>query len=234
MGQVENLLNDSLSDSKQVKDQLSSVHRNSIRLLKLVNTLLDFSRIEARRTTVHYSPIKLCLFTKELSSSFRSIIESAGLSYHVNCADLEEEVYVDPEMWEKIVLNLLSNAFKYTLKGSISIELSKEEPYAVLRVKDTGIGIESAEIGDIFKRFYKNTNSQGRSVEGTGIGLSLVHELVTIMHGTIAVESTFGKGSTFIVSIPLGMEHIPKNNYNRLQKVSIQPAHRCILKKRLV
>lgn len=128
------------------------------------------------------------------------------------------------------MLNLLSNAFKYTLKGSISIELSKEEPYAVLRVKDTGIGIESAEIGDIFKRFYKNTNSQGRSVEGTGIGLSLVHELVTIMHGTIAVESTFGKGSTFIVSIPLGMEHIPKKQLQSPSKSKYSASSQMYLK----
>lgn len=210
LGQSEELLISNDNDPEKTKGTLSSIHRNSMRLLKLVNTLLDFSRIEARRTTVHYSPVQLCLFTKELSSSFRSIIENAGLKYEVNCIDLNEEVYVDPEMWEKIVLNLLSNAFKYTLKGSISVNISREDQQAVLEVKDTGVGIGESELANIFKRFYKNTHSQGRSFEGTGIGLSLVHELVTIMHGTITVESQLGKGSAFTVKIPLGTEHIPK------------------------
>lgn len=210
LGQSEELLNSNVNDQEKTKGTLSSIHRNSMRLLKLVNTLLDFSRIEARRTTVHYSPVQLCLFTRELSSSFRSIIENAGLKYEVNCIDLNEEVYVDPEMWEKIVLNLLSNAFKYTLKGTISVNISKDEQYAVLKVKDTGVGIEESEQSNIFKRFYKNAHSQGRSFEGTGIGLSLVHELVTIMHGTIAVESYIGRGTTFTVRMPLGTEHVPK------------------------
>ena len=99
------------------------VHRNALRLLKLVNTLLDFSSIEAGRSNASYEPTDLATFTAELASTFRSAIEKGGLTLTVDCPPLPEPVYVDREMWEKIVLNLLSNAFKHTFAGGIQVSL---------------------------------------------------------------------------------------------------------------
>lgn len=124
-------LQDALSDRTHPLDpihreRLELVHRNSLRLLKLVNTLLDFSRIEAGRMEAVYEPTDLATFTAELASVFRSAIERAGLQLMVDCLPLPELVYVDREMWEKIVLNLLSNAFKFTFKGEITVSLKTE------------------------------------------------------------------------------------------------------------
>jgi signal transduction histidine kinase/DNA-binding response OmpR family regulator len=123
-----------------VRAQLELAHRNSLRLLKLVNSLLDFSRIEAGRAQASYEPTDLAALTRDLASTFRSTIEQAGLRFVVGCADLSEPVYLDREMWEKIVLNLLSNAFKFTLSGEVAVHLRQEDGNAVLEVADTGAG----------------------------------------------------------------------------------------------
>ncbi len=105
-------------------DRLDVAHRNSIRLLKLVNTLLDFSRIEAGRIEAVYEAVDLQALTTELASVFRSAIEKAGLKLMVEASPIEADVYVDREMWEKIVFNLLSNAFKFTFEGQITVALN--------------------------------------------------------------------------------------------------------------
>lgn len=209
LGPLEEMLHNSGSLPEQMKDNIASTYRNSQRLLKLVNSLLEFSRIEAGRVQACYQPVDLCALTTDLASGFRSIIEKAGLKYDVDCHDFKSTVYIDKEMWEKIVLNLLSNAFKYTLKGRISISLSKKGKNAVLLVKDSGVGIPKAELPRMFERFHRVPNVVGRTHEGTGIGLSLIHELVKMHHGEIDVISEEGKGSTFTVSIPLGKDHLP-------------------------
>jgi len=192
----------------ELKENLNIAHRNALRLLKLVNTLLDFSRIEADCAQASYEPLDLCALTKDLASNFRSAIEKAGMQLIVDCEDLGLPVYVDREMWEKIVLNLLSNAFKYTLEGSIEVQLRAADGHAVLSVKDTGVGIGEEEVEHIFKRFHRVQNVQGRTHEGTGIGLSLVQELVHIHKGSIWVNSELGEGSTFTVIIPMGTAHL--------------------------
>src|SRR5262249_21631970 len=159
-----------------------TAHRNSLRLLKLVNSLLDFSRIEAGRIKASYAPVDLALVTCDLASNFRSALEAAGLELVVNCVPLGEPIHVDLEIWEKIVLNLLSNAFKYTFEGRIVVTLEEVDQRAVLTVSDTGIGIPEAELPHIFERFHRVEGAKGRSYEGTGIGLALVQELVRI-HG---------------------------------------------------
>jgi PAS domain S-box-containing protein len=179
-----------------------------MRLLKLVNSLLDFSRIEAGRVQAAYEPIDLATYTAELASTFRSLIERAGMSLIVDCPPLPEAIYVDREMWEKIVLNLLSNAFKFTLAGTITVRLQCVENCVELSVADTGVGIPSEELPHLFERFHRIKNSQGRSFEGSGIGLSLVQELVKLHGGAIDVSSTFGQGSCFTVTIPTGTAHL--------------------------
>jgi signal transduction histidine kinase len=210
LGPLEELLSQKQSFTTEQDAQLSATHRNALRLLRLVNTLLDFSRIEADKMKGHFFPVDLSGVTIDLASSFRSAVENAHLQLNVNCAALTTTAYVDRDMWEKIVLNLLSNAFKYTLEGTITVSLEQQDNTAVLKVKDTGVGIPAEELPNMFERFHRIGHLRGRTYEGTGIGLSLVKELVQIHHGVISVESEEGKGSTFIVAIPLGKEHLPE------------------------
>jgi signal transduction histidine kinase/FixJ family two-component response regulator len=191
------------------RERMDVAHRNALRLLRLVNSLLDFSRIEAGRVLASCEPTDLAGYTADLASGFRSAVERAGMTLVVDCPPLSSPVYVDREMWEKIVLNLLSNAFKYTLEGTITVSLRETDGAATLSVADTGVGIPAHELPHMFERFHRVAGSEGRTHEGTGIGLSLVHELVRLHSGEIAVQSTPGKGSTFTVSIPLGMSHLP-------------------------
>lgn len=193
----------------KARSQLEMVQRNATRLLKLVNTLLDFSRIEAGRTIAYYEPTDLATYTAELASIFRSAVEQAGLQLTVDCPPLPEPVYVDREMWEKIVLNLLSNAFKFTFEGEIAVSVSSVGDQVELVVRDTGTGIPADEIPRLFERFHRVAGARGRTLEGTGIGLSLVQELVQLHGGAIAVDSTLGQGSSFTVRLPTGTAHLP-------------------------
>ncbi|WP_157274066.1 ATP-binding protein [Pedobacter sp. BAL39] len=208
LGPLEELLQQHGLDG-HTRVQVEATHRNALRLLKLVNNLLDYSRVEAGRVQAVYQRLDLQEMTIDLASSFRSIIEKAGMELNVHCSPLSASYYADRQMWEKIVLNLLSNAFKYTLQGSISVTLEEQENMAVLKVKDTGVGIPQKELPHMFERFHRIENTAGRTHEGTGIGLSLVHELVHLHAGTITVESIEGTGSTFTVCIPVGKEHLP-------------------------
>ncbi|AFY87700.1 ATP-binding protein [Chroococcidiopsis thermalis] len=191
------------------RKQLEMVQRNGLRLLKLVNTLLDFSRIEAGRVQASYEPTDLASFTAELASVFRAALERAGMRLSVNCPPIPAPVYVDREMWEKIVLNLISNAFKFTLAGEITVSLQWLGDCVQLSIQDTGIGIPAAEIPHLFERFHRVKGAQGRTFEGSGIGLSLVRELVQMHGGTVQVTSVLGSGSCFTVSIPTGKAHLP-------------------------
>jgi len=207
LGPVEEMLQHA-SDGGD-RRQLEVVHRNSLRLLKLVNTLLDFSKLEAGRMQAVYEPTDLAVLTSDLASTFRSAMEKAGLRFRVECLPLPEPVYVDRDMWEKIVLNLLSNAFKFTFTGEVCLRLRAADGRVELSVEDTGAGIPSEELPRIFDRFHRVEGANGRTYEGTGIGLALVHELVKMHGGSVEVESTVGQGSQFVVSIPLGKAHLP-------------------------
>ncbi|RUT01803.1 hypothetical protein DSM106972_064260 [Dulcicalothrix desertica PCC 7102] len=190
------------------QERIEVVQRNSLRLLKLVNTLLDFSRIEAGRIQVVYEPTDLATFTADLASMFRSTVERVGMRLIIDCQKLTEPVYVDREMWEKIVLNLLSNAFKFTFEGEIAVVLRQLNDHIELEVRDTGTGIQKSELTHIFERFHRVSAARGRSFEGSGIGLSLVNELVLLHGGTINVTSVVDQGTSFTISIPLGCKHL--------------------------
>ncbi|HEX4003976.1 MAG TPA: ATP-binding protein [Candidatus Acidoferrales bacterium] len=209
LGPVEELLARSHTDlSPAARNQLELVNRNGARLLRLVNNLLDFSRIEAGRMQAIYLPTDLAAFTVDLASVFRSAMDKAGLQFELDCPKLSEPVLVDRGMWEKIVLNLISNAFKFTFEGKIRVSLRQAGTDAELRVSDTGVGIPRDEIPRLFDRFHRVENTRSRTHEGSGIGLALVHELVKLHGGTVRVESSLGKGSAFIVSVPLGSTHL--------------------------
>jgi signal transduction histidine kinase len=193
-------------------ETLTLVYRNSLRLLKLVNTLLDFSRIEANRIEARYEPTDLAGFTIELTSVFRSAIEKAGLRLIVDCPPLPEPLYIDRDMYEKIVLNLLSNALKFTFEGEIEVALRSEPKQVKLIVRDTGVGIPPEELSQIFQRFHRVKDTRSRSFEGSGIGLSLVQDLAQLHGGSIEVESAVGKGTTFVVTLPCGYKHLPQKS----------------------
>ena len=193
------------------RELVDVAHRNGVRLLKLVNSLLDFSRIEAGRTQARFTPTDLASFTAELASTFRSAIDRAGLALRIDAPSLPMSVHVDRDMWEKIVLNLLSNALKFTFDGEIAVEIrpSADGQSAEIAVRDTGTGVPEAELPHLFERFHRVEGARGRSIEGNGIGLALVQELVKLHGGTISVQSEIDKGTTFIVSLPFGTQHLP-------------------------
>jgi len=192
---------------------VEAAHRNAQRLLRLVNALLDFSRIEAERAVANFQPTNLAALTAELASTFRSACERAGLTLRIDCPEPGGEAgkpaHVDQDMWEKIVLNLLSNAFKFTLEGEIFVRLRTVDGRAVLEVQDTGVGIPASEMPRLFERFHRVQGAKGRSFEGSGIGLALVHDLVALHGGEISATSEIGVGTTFRVDIPLQQDHLP-------------------------
>ncbi|WP_240468422.1 SpoIIE family protein phosphatase [Streptomyces dangxiongensis] len=209
MGPVEELRSRFADADEDVRQELDLIHRNGLRLGKLVNTLLDFSRIEAGRMQARYEPVDLAAVTAELASVFRSAVEKAGLAFDVDCPPLDEPVYIDRGMWEKVVLNLLSNALKFTFDGAVRVGVRAGDTHAVVTVADSGIGVPEAEMPRLFERFHRIENARSRSNEGSGIGLALVRELVGLHGGTITAESTAGEGTVFTVRVPFGTAHLP-------------------------
>ena len=209
MGPVQELRRWLADADPQVREELEVISRNGLRLGKLVNMLLDFSRIEAGRMQASYEPADIAQVTAELASVFRSAVDRAGLAFEVDCPPLPEPVYLDRGMWEKVVLNLLSNALKFTFDGSIHIAVRAEGGQAVVTVADTGIGVPAREMPRLFERFHRIENTRSRSNEGSGIGLALVQELVQLHGGVITASSTEGAGTTFIIRLPFGHAHLP-------------------------
>jgi signal transduction histidine kinase len=188
--------------------ELRTVYDNQLRLLRLVNTLLDFARIEAGRISAAYREVDLGRLTTDLASTFRSAVERAGLAFVVEAEPLA--VFVDPQMWERILLNLLSNAFKFTFAGSIQVRLrALGDGRVELAVSDTGIGIAAHELPRVFERFHRIEGTRARTHEGSGIGLALVSDLVKLHGGAISVESELERGTTFRVTLLTGSAHLP-------------------------
>ena len=219
LGPIEEALSDAAAALPAAhRERLDIAHRNALRLLKLVNTLLDFSRLESGRSRAAFEPVDIAGFTAELASSFRAAIEKAGLRLSVDCPPVAAEVYVDPDMWEKIILNLLSNAFKFTLRGEISVSVRLVGGRVEASVRDTGTGIPADELPKVFERFHRVRHAASRSFEGTGIGLALTRELARQHGGDVAVISEPGRGSTFTVSIPVGAGHLAPDRVGRGSK----------------
>ncbi|HEY0936569.1 MAG TPA: chemotaxis protein CheB, partial [Trebonia sp.] len=181
---------------------LDAAARNARRLLTLVDTLLDFSQLEAGRLRASFQPADLAALTTDIAGIFRGAAERAGLRLRVDCPPLPEPVWIDRDMWEKIVSNLLSNALKHTFQGEIAVELRSRTQHAELTVRDSGVGIPADELPHIFKRFHRVRNARARSHEGSGMGLSLTQELIHQHGGRIRVRSSEGTGTTFTVWVP--------------------------------
>jgi signal transduction histidine kinase len=190
------------------REGLELARRGGGRLQKLVNSLLEFSRIEAGRIEAAYEPLDLAALTSDLASMFRSAFERSGVTLTIDCAPLSEPVYVDRDKWEKVVLNLLSNALKFTFAGEVRITQRMLHDHIELEVRDSGCGIAAEDLPRIFERFFRGRPSQTRTHEGTGIGLSLVQELVRLHGGSISARSELRQGTTMTVLIPIGTAHL--------------------------
>ncbi|MCA9419819.1 MAG: response regulator, partial [Nitrospira sp.] len=207
LGALDEAMNPKTTDSAAA---LAMAHRNTFRMLKLVNTLLDFSSLEAGRMKALFEPVDLSGLTNDLASSFESVMKKAGLDFVVTCPPLSKPVFVDRNAWEKIILNLLSNAFKFTMKGRVSVEVIQHAECVDVRVEDSGVGMSRETLLHVFERFFRARESLGRTFEGTGIGLALVKGLVQIHGGKIYVDSEPGRGSVFTVTLPFGFHHLPQ------------------------
>jgi signal transduction histidine kinase len=206
LGPLDDVLSQQLP--ADTRDTLEMTRRNALRLLRMVNTVLDFSRVGASQSGAEYRPTDLSAATAEIARRFGSVIERGGVSFEIDCAPLPAPVYIDTDAWEKIVLNLLSNAFKFTLAGSITVRVDAVDGRARLVVADTGSGIPADELPHLFERFHRVRNENARTQEGTGIGLALVRELVEVHGGEIAAESVAGEGTAFTITLPFGSGHL--------------------------
>jgi len=210
LGPAEDALSDAaepLGDAQRRRVEV--IDRNAQRLLKLVNTLLDFSRLESGPTDAAFEPVELGAYTAELASMFESAVQRAGLAMTIDCPPTPTPVHVDREMWAKIVLNLMSNALKFTFDGEIGVALRADDGHVTLTVSDTGVGIPDDEQARLFDRFHRVAGAAARTHEGSGIGLALVAELAALHGGAASVESVPGDGSRFRVTLPLGTAHLP-------------------------
>ena len=207
LGPVKQMI-EKIKDGK-MKDELSIVHKNANKLLGLVNQLLDISKLESGNMKLMTIPQNVIPLLKPLVLSFTSYAERKRITLNFNSSEDKIIVYVDKDKIEKIITNMLSNAFKFTPEGGrIEVLVNRDEKYLTVSVSDSGIGIQKEKIPKIFDRFYQVGESHTREQEGTGIGLSLTKELVELHKGKIEVESQEGRGTTFTVSIPLGKEHL--------------------------
>ena len=234
LGPAKNILES--TQEPKTKQNVSLIKRNAGRLLGLVNQLLDISKIESGNMKLQTTPMNIIPLLKALVLSFSSYAERKRINLNFNSAEDEIIVYLDKEKFEKIITNILSNAFKFTPEGGkVSIEIEptpksppeegtlrevisppwrgtegvgQESKYVNIHINDTGIGIPADRIEKLFDRFYQVDGSHTREHEGSGIGLSLTKELVELHKGKISVASEPGKGSTFTVSLPLGKEHL--------------------------
>ncbi|RIB10547.1 hypothetical protein C2G38_2205778 [Gigaspora rosea] len=210
------------SKEASMMSHLQLIRRNSHRLLKLINSLLQFSNIEANKLKVDYRETNITEFTQELVSNFKNMAETLGLEYVIDIPSSDkfnqamgDKIYLDHDMYETIVFNLCSNALKHTWKGRVTIRLyldhKDNKKMVVLEISDTGVGIPEKALPNLFQRFYRVESQNSRSHEGTGIGLALVKELITCHGGDITVTSVVNQGTTFKCWFPIGHEHLSAN-----------------------
>ncbi|KAJ3354602.1 hypothetical protein HDU83_005053 [Entophlyctis luteolus] len=221
IGPLEDFLKDSSANlSKEQFTSLEMVHRNSKRLLTLVNNLLDIGRLNAGCTSAKFRAVNITQCTRQYIAMFESTIRKKGLQLLVEVEENDLFVFLDEDMWQKIVFNLLGNALKFTLQGHIKCELYKCTSSQKIKfvVSDTGIGIPPDQIGKVFDQFHRvETN---RNFQGSGIGLSLVSNLLKVHGGKISVLSNLNEGSSFTVELSVGSDHLPMS---QIQKPNEEP-----------
>jgi signal transduction histidine kinase/DNA-binding response OmpR family regulator/ligand-binding sensor domain-containing protein len=197
--------------SRDAISRIDMALRNARRLFRLVNQILDVSKLEAGGTKLYARPGDLAEFVRGISAAFIAVAERKGIKFEVNAPGGGDDIWFDPDALEKVLANLLSNAFKFTPdRGGIlvSVEAPDGVGFARVRVSDSGPGIPAEHLPHIFDRFYQVDETNTRAQPGTGIGLSLARELAELHGGTIDVESCTGGGATFTLSLPMGRSHL--------------------------
>jgi response regulator RpfG family c-di-GMP phosphodiesterase/anti-sigma regulatory factor (Ser/Thr protein kinase) len=188
------------------RDLVGQVYRNSIRLLDMVNQMLDFAKFDAKKMQLRLKRINLEAIVREHVTLFQEVAVRKNLTLGYQVTGAVPLVYLDVDKVERILSNLIRNAIKFTEKGSIVVELSRQENDIILKVRDTGIGIAKNQLPRIFERFQQVDGSSTRKYEGTGLGLTIVREAVELQHGKVRAESSEHVGTTITVSIPLDLE----------------------------
>lgn len=220
IGPLEQLLEEQASLS--IRQRLFGVFKNARQLLTLINQLLDLSKLEGKRMRIEISQGDIVEYTHELILRFQSLAENKNQKLHFNSKQDQWKTNFDKNKWSKIIHNLVSNAIKFTPKGgTIEVQLRKvlkDENEAIqLIVKDTGIGMDEEALNQIFNRFYQVDNSSTRVQGGTGIGLSLVKELVELQEGTITAKSEVETGTTFEIVLPVLQKDASLPNFSLLE-----------------
>ena len=204
-------LEDALSSSKlhfTVKNNLEFIQRNTIRLLRLINQLMDFRKMEEGKMKLNASENNITAFTTEITNAFNDIAKKKSISFNVISKANDLNIWFDVTMLDKVLFNLLSNAFKFTGEnGTINVTLDKtaNSKFALIKIEDTGIGMTAEDSAHAFDVFYQGHSS---TFKGTGLGLSLSKELIELHHGTIIIKSEKGKGTTFEITLPIGKLHL--------------------------
>jgi len=191
------------------EDMMKRVSANSKRLLHLINDFLDLSRIESGRLDFVKEPLNIRRLAKRWRESVSVLAEEKRLDFKVVIDEnVPETVMNDEDALTKIVINLLSNAFKFTRQGSVELRLEMRESRFIIKVTDTGIGIPIHARDYIFEEFRQVDGSSKREYGGTGLGLALVSKLTRLLNGSVLLESEVGKGSVFTVELALEAEEI--------------------------
>lgn len=204
--------------------KLQSIILHGKKILRLVNQLLDLSRLESRSDGLRASRFPVHDFISKVSGAFESLAEQKGIRMTVEVEPEKQAFWIDPEKMEKVIGNLLSNALKFTPDGGridlrVRLVHPKDTPTGMVEISlsDSGVGIDAGELPYIFDRFYQVEGTHGRPFQGTGIGLSLARELVALHHGTIAVQSQPGEGTTFRILLPAGRDHLRPEELKEVQ-----------------
>ena len=208
------------TNDSQTKDSANFIYRNSLKLIRLVNQLLDLSKLEAGEATIRATKTDVVAFIKEIVLSFTPLADKKKITLELNNKEEEILAYLDRDKFYKIINNILSNAFKFTAEfGKINVSIDANNSMVEIKISDTGIGIPVEKINKIFDRFYQVDGSHTRDQEGTGIGLALTKELVDLLKGNISVQSKEGEGSTFTISFPLGKDHLKSEQISEIDEV---------------
>ena len=211
LGPSSDLLEDGSLKTSQ-KNKVTFINNNAKRLLRLINQLLDLSKLEAGKLDLRAGQQDIVRFASTITESFSSLAKTRGIRLDFSAKEDEIYVFYDMDKLEKVLINLLSNAMKFTNTGGrVHVLVTKEDGFCHISVQDSGIGINEEQLPYIFDRFFQADNSESREHEGTGIGLSLTKELVELHGGTIEAQSEIQKGSIFMIKLPLGNEHLQEH-----------------------
>ncbi len=214
--------------TKDQEKYLTIMQTNSLRLLKLINNLLDLAKVDAGKMELYYNRADFPKYVNEVVFSVSPMAEKKSLNLQFLCEETIPEFFFDADKIEKVILNLVFNALKFTEKGEITVTCSRQENDVLVKVADSGIGIPKEHMPKLFSRFSQADSSASRKYEGTGIGLALSRELVELHHGKIWAESEEGKGATFLFTIPIytRLEDVPGALDRRTEIVDVPQKRR--------